>query len=158
MQNIYIKNIKTQSLTSVFLGIILTVFLSVGVFGIGNPVKADPTNSNTNSKTNTNANTNTTKPNNTSTSTSVKIPQIDNPFGPAADTIPGVINRVINVLLALIIIAAVIVIVISGFRMVVGGSNPEQLKKAKTGIIWAIIGIVVALMSFAIVQIIQQIL
>lgn len=98
-------------------------------------------------------------PSNTSGSTSqVVIPQITNPFGDQVTTVPGVASRVITVLLALIIIAAVIVIVISGFRMIVGGSNPDQLKKAKTGIIWAIIGLLVAFMSFAIVAIVQRLL
>lgn len=88
----------------------------------------------------------------------VEIAKITNLFGPSATTVQGVATRVINVLLALIVIAAVIVIVISGFRMVVGGSNPDQLKKAKAGILWSLVGLAVAFMSFAIVQIIQGLL
>ena len=92
------------------------------------------------------------------TTTQVEIAPITNPFGAKVTTVPGIADRVITILLALIIIAAVIVIVISGFRMIVGGSNPDQLKKAKKGIVWAIIGLVVAFMSFAIVTIIQRLL
>ena len=88
----------------------------------------------------------------------VIVPQITNPFGTAADTVPGIVNRAINVLLALIVIAAVVVIIVAGFRMVAGGSNPEQIKKAKSTIAWAFAGMLVAFMSFAIVQIIQRLL
>lgn len=94
----------------------------------------------------------------TPTTRQVDIPAIQNPFGSQAGTIPGLATRFINILLALIIIAAVIMIVVSGFRMIVGGSNPDQLKKAKKGIIWAIIGLAVAFMAFAIVSIIQKLL
>lgn len=106
----------------------------------------------TNTNTNTNSNTNTKPPANTN----VEIPSITNPF--PVGTIPGLINRIINIILGLIVMAAVIVIVISGFRMIAGGNSPEQLKKAKTGIIWAIIGLLVAFMSFAIVSIVQKLL
>lgn len=91
-------------------------------------------------------------------STSIDLPQIKNPFGNDAKTLPGIFNRIINIILGLIVIASVVVIIISGFRMVGGGGNPDQVKKAKTGIIWAIIGLVVAFMSFAIVSMIQKIL
>ncbi len=84
------------------------------------------------------------------------VPPIDNPFGD--NTLLGVVANLIKVLFGIIIMAAIVVIIISGFRMVTGGDNPEQLKKAKQGIIWALIGLVVSLMSYAIVQIIQNIL
>ena len=83
-------------------------------------------------------------------------PKITDPFG--GTTLLGVGNKFINFLLAMIVIAAVVVIVIAGFRMVVGGGNPSQVAKAKKAILWAIIGLAVALMSFAIVQIIQRFL
>ncbi len=106
----------------------------------------------TNTNASANQNTNAAPP----ASTNVDIAKIKNPF--KSGTVPGVAARVIQVLFILIVIAAVIVIVISGFRMLVGGGNPDQIKKAKSGIIWAIIGLVVALMSYAIVTIIQRLL
>lgn len=87
----------------------------------------------------------------------VDIAKINNPFG-SVSTFPGLVARGIDILLALIVIAAVVVIVVAGFRMVVGGSSPEQLKKAKSTIVWAILGLLVAFVSFAIVQIIQGLL
>lgn len=84
------------------------------------------------------------------------IPPIENPFG--GKTIGGSVNQVINILLSLIVIAAVVMIIVAGFRMITGGGNPDQIAKAKRTIVWAIIGLVVAFMSFAIVQIIQSLL
>lgn len=91
------------------------------------------------------------------TTSQVIVPgKIKDPFG--GKTLLGVGTKFINLLLALIVIAAVVVIVIAGFRMVAGGGNPAQVAKAKKAILYAILGLAVALMSFAIVQIIQRVL
>lgn len=100
-----------------------------------------------------------TPPTNTNTNSPVRVVtpgNITDPF--AGKTLSGVVTQVINILLALIVIAAVVVIIIAGFRMITGGANPDQITKAKKTIIWAIIGLVVALMSFAIVGIIGRLL
>ncbi len=91
-----------------------------------------------------------------SNTTQTAVPAIKNPFG--TNSLGGVVNQGINILLGLIVIAAVVVIIVAGFRMITGGGNPDQISKAKQTIIWAIIGLVVAFMSFAIVQIIQNFL
>lgn len=75
-----------------------------------------------------------------------------------AKSIPELIARIIRILLTLIASIAVIVIIISGFRMVLYGSNPNELAKAKSAIVWAVLGLVIALMSFSIVAIIQGII
>jgi hypothetical protein len=86
----------------------------------------------------------------------VSIPPIKDPF--KGKTLSGVVTQGINILLTLIVIAAIIVIIIAGFRMVTGGGNPLQIAKAKRAIIWAIIGLLIAFMSFGIVQIVQNFL
>lgn len=95
---------------------------------------------------------------NTAPSTgSVVVPgKIKDPFG--GKSLSAIANQFIMILLALIVIVAVVVIIVAGFRMITGGGNPDQIAKAKKAIIWAIIGIVVAFMSFAIVQIVQNLL
>lgn len=108
--------------------------------------------------TNANGNKNTNTPPPAAAPQSVVIDKIDNPFGNNAQTVPGIVNRVIVVILGLIIIAAVVVIIVAGFKMVLSGGNPEQIKNAKKSIIWAIVGLVVAFMSFAIVSLIQKLL
>lgn len=98
-----------------------------------------------------------TATNNNAPSNKLVVPgQIKSPVG--GKSLSAVISQGINILFALIVIAAVVVIIVAGFRMVVGGGNPDQIAKAKKTIIWAIIGLAVAFMSFAIVRIIQGIL
>lgn len=90
------------------------------------------------------------------TFTVVVPPKITDPTG--GKSLLGVGYSFINFLLYLIVIVAVIVIIIAGFRMVVSGSNPSELTKAKKSIVWALVGIAVAFASFTIVYLIQNFL
>jgi len=49
-------------------------------------------------------------------------------------------------------VVAVIVIIIAGFSMVVSGSNPTSIAKARNAILYSVIGIVVILSAFMITQ------
>jgi hypothetical protein len=82
--------------------------------------------------------------------------QIQNPIG--AETAPELISRAIQILLGLIAMIAVVVIIVAGIRMVTAGGNPDQIKTAKSAIMWAIVGLVVALMSFSIVAIVERLI
>lgn len=62
------------------------------------------------------------------------------------------IKTVINTLLFLIGIVSVIVIIIAGITMAAGGSNPAAAKTARTSIVYAVIGVVVATLSYAIIN------
>lgn len=73
-------------------------------------------------------------------------------------SVPEIIASIIRILFLLISIAAVIIIIVSGFRMVLASGNEEQLTKAKKAITWAIVGLIVSLMSFSIVAIIQNLI
>ena len=83
-------------------------------------------------------------------------PQITNPTGETSVLALGM--KGINFLLAMIVIAAVVVIVVAGFRMMVARGNEGEITKAKKALFYAIGGLVLALMSFAIVEIIQNVL
>jgi hypothetical protein len=48
--------------------------------------------------------------------------------------------------------------VYGGFQMVISSGNPDALKTAKATITWAILGLVVALLSYSIVGIVQSLL
>ena len=61
------------------------------------------------------------------------------------------IQNIINILLFIIGIIAVIVIVIAGIQYATSGGNADQASKAKNTIIYAIVGIIVAVMAYAIV-------
>lgn len=63
----------------------------------------------------------------------------------------GVIKDVIEVLSYITGIAAVIMLIISGIRLVVSGGEPNNVAAARTGIITALIGIVIVVFAQLIV-------
>jgi hypothetical protein len=79
-----------------------------------------------------------------------------NPF--QFESVPELLANLLRILFVLIGIAAVVVIIIAGFRMVLASGNEDELTKAKKAITWAIIGLIVSLMSFSIVAIIQRLI
>lgn len=58
--------------------------------------------------------------------------------------------------ISIIAITSVIFIIVGGLQLHLALGNEEALKKAKTTIIWSIAGLVIALLSVAIVQIVTQ--
>lgn len=62
------------------------------------------------------------------------------------------IKLVINVLLFLIGAVSVIMIIIGGIRYVLSGGDSTQITGAKNTILYAVIGLVVALLAYAIVN------
>lgn len=76
----------------------------------------------------------------------------ENPiFGPT-----GIITRITKILGFVVGVAAVIMIIINGFKFVISNGNPENVSKAKNGIIFAIIGLLVALFAEAIALFVLQ--
>jgi TRAP-type C4-dicarboxylate transport system permease small subunit len=74
------------------------------------------------------------------------------PSNVGTTTLEGYITIVINVLLGLIGVVAVIMLIIGGFRYVLSQGDEKATKGAKDTILFAIIGIVVAILAFAIVN------
>ena len=66
-------------------------------------------------------------------------------------TFRSTLQKIINILLFIIGIIAVIVIVVSGIQYATSGGNADQASRAKNGIIFAVVGIIVAVMAYAIV-------
>lgn len=62
------------------------------------------------------------------------------------------IETVTNVLLFIIGAIAVIMIIIGGIRYVISNGDSAQIKSAKDTILYAVIGIIVALLAYAIVN------
>lgn len=62
------------------------------------------------------------------------------------------LGNIINVLIGVVGIAAVIMLIIGGFRYVFSQGDEKGVKGAKDTILYAIIGIVVAVLAFAIVN------
>lgn len=66
--------------------------------------------------------------------------------------IGGVIEVVINTLLFLVAAIAVIMIIIGGIRYATSGGNASTVTAAKNTILYAVIGLVVAILAYAIVK------
>lgn len=58
--------------------------------------------------------------------------------------------------LALVGVTSVIFIIVGGFQMHVALGNEEAIKKAKTTITWAVVGLVFAILSVSIVNIVSN--
>ncbi len=62
------------------------------------------------------------------------------------------IQNVINVLLFIIGVISVIMIIIGGIKYVLSNGDSSQIKSAKDTIMYAVIGLVIALLAYAIVN------
>lgn len=71
----------------------------------------------------------------------------DNPLvGPS-----GIITRVTQIVVLIVGIAAVIVIIISGLRYITSAGDAAGVNSAKNGILYAVVGLVIALAGQAII-------
>lgn len=66
-------------------------------------------------------------------------------------TVREQIIRVVNYFLTFLGLIAVIAIIYFGFLMLTSAGNDEQVSKAKTGIIWVVLGILVILFAYVFV-------
>lgn len=64
----------------------------------------------------------------------------------------SLIEKITNAILGLVGVVAVLFLIIGGFQYIVSAGNPEAIEKAKNTILYAIIGIVVCLLSYAVVS------
>ena len=62
------------------------------------------------------------------------------------------LNTIINVVIGVIGFVAVVVIILGGVQYTTSAGDPGKVKKAKDTILYGIIGLVVALLAFAIVN------
>lgn len=67
-------------------------------------------------------------------------------------SIEEIIQRVINILLFIVGAGAVIMLIIGGIRYVVSAGDQQAVANAKNTILYAIVGIVVAVLAYAAVQ------
>lgn len=68
------------------------------------------------------------------------------------DTVPNLVKRVVNILLYVLGIIAVIAIIIGGIRYATANGDSSAVKSAKDTIMYAVIGLIVAIMAFTIVN------
>lgn len=63
----------------------------------------------------------------------------------------GILTKVVEILGWVVGVAAVIMIIVNGLRMVLSNGNSDTVASAKNGIIFALVGIAVAILAQAIV-------
>jgi hypothetical protein len=68
---------------------------------------------------------------------------------PSADN--NEVSTIISIALGIIGALALLIITVSGLRYITAGGNPEKVSKAKNGIIYSLVGLVVAISAEAIV-------
>ena len=61
-------------------------------------------------------------------------------------------------ILRLIPIASIVFIIIGGFKMIISRGNEQKLAEAKKTVLWAVLGLVVAALSFSIIAIVKNLL
>ena len=64
----------------------------------------------------------------------------------------GIFTKITNVMLFIVGAVSVIMIIIGGLRYVISGGNSANVTAAKNTILYAVVGIIVALLGFAIVN------
>jgi len=74
----------------------------------------------------------------------------------SSNRLPIVIKTVVNILLFFVGAFAVIMIVIAGFRFVTANGDSNTVSSARNTILYAVIGLVVAFMAFALVNFITR--
>lgn len=70
----------------------------------------------------------------------------------AGNQLGNFIKQIINILLFIIGAVAVIMIIVGGLRYVTSGGDASSTKAARDTILYAVVGLVVAVMAFAIVN------
>ncbi|MEK7594233.1 MAG: pilin [Patescibacteria group bacterium] len=81
-----------------------------------------------------------------------KATEIDAGNLPQADTGPAAIQAILAITFSIIGALALLVIVVSGLRYITSAGDPEKTAKAKNGVVYALVGLVVAISAFAIVS------
>lgn len=74
--------------------------------------------------------------------------------GASANSIGSFLVRIINWLLGLSAILALLSLVVGGLRMITAIGNDQGIAKAKTIVLWALIGLAVIALSYVMVQIV----
>ena len=75
------------------------------------------------------------------------------PEGPSENiSIPGVFETIVNWAFYFLLVISALFLIIAGFYFVTAQGDPEQIKKARNMVLYALIGLGVAVLSRAIVS------
>ncbi|OGE85542.1 MAG: hypothetical protein A3J48_00300 [Candidatus Doudnabacteria bacterium RIFCSPHIGHO2_02_FULL_46_11] len=73
-------------------------------------------------------------------------------------TVEALVARILNIALLFVGLIALVFIVIGGYRYIMAGGNEESVGKAKQTIMNAVIGLIIVILAFAIVNITYRLL
>lgn len=76
---------------------------------------------------------------------------VGKPGTPGNNPIIGILKVAITIVSVIIGVAAVIIIILAGFQMVTSSGDSQEVAKARTNIIYALVGLVVAVLAESIV-------
>ena len=68
------------------------------------------------------------------------------------DKLPDLVKNIVNLLLTILGFIAVIMIIIGGIRYTTSNGDPANTKAAKDTVLYAVVGLVVAILAYAIVN------
>ena len=68
------------------------------------------------------------------------------------NTAPSVATNIINVVLGILAVVSVVTIIFAGQRYMVAMGDPSKVTQAKNMILYGIVGLIIALLAFAIVN------
>lgn len=93
---------------------------------------------------------------NTACSTDTGLSQVSSLFSAQYCSAPTTLSLIINVLLGFLGIISVLFIIIGGYRMVISNGSEDGFKKGRQTVLYAVIGLLVAIFAFAIISIVGQ--
>lgn len=64
----------------------------------------------------------------------------------------GILTTITNVLLFVVGAISVVMVIVGGFRYVVSGGNTANVTTAKNTILYAVVGLIIAIMAYALVN------
>lgn len=71
------------------------------------------------------------------------------PLRPEIDSLPGLLNAILDAVILLVFPIVVLMIVYTGFLFVTAGGDEGQVSKARTALLWTVVGALVVLGSKA---------
>lgn len=83
----------------------------------------------------------------------IPLPQ---PKGAASTSLPDVITQIVNLALYIVGGVAVLFLIIGGFQFIVAAGNPAGVQKAKTTVLYVIIGLAIVILSNSAIRFIIQ--
>jgi len=81
---------------------------------------------------------------------------LPNPIGSSTMTAEDLIVRITSGFLGILSLFSLVMVIYGGFQYVYSAGNPENLKKAKDTIVWALLGMVIAFLSLAIINFVVE--